>query len=432
MGILVYRDAADGKELVGRIDYTYGANASFQYDPQYLDNALNEEELGISERLPLDPEPYDADSIEPFFSSLLPEGEVMINLARMYQVPQSDYLALLEQLGCESVGALTFISERINQKEYIPEYVSLDRWTAESLAASPIRATVQAVSAMRLSLPGAQAKVAWWLPESIEADAASLNDWQVPKGTAPSTHIIKIARKGEEDLFLNEMACSILAKACGIDTVEVSRVRDIPDAIAVKRYDRVWTGKKNERYVVRVHQEDFCQALGFPDHLKYQPDSAGQSYIRMIANLLEDVSESPIADKIDLAKRLLFNYVIGNTDVNLKKLSFLYNLRWTGLSLAPLYGATCVPLTGYSAKMAFDIGEHRYLETIHKGDLASIATDLDIPSSKLIEVASEVVGAFEAFDKTDFDTELASMLDRILNNAQPRLEVVKHFIDAPE
>lgn len=428
MSILVYRDTPEGKTFVGSIAYDSTSESAFHYDRRYLFAAEDAGELGISERIPLDSEPYGPEEITPFFEGLLPEGEVMSELARMYQLPRNDYLAFLEQLGCESVGALTFESERINAGEYVANYTPLERWAAESLAVAPVRATAQMVSEMRLSLPGAQTKVAWSLPETISAQEASLGDWLVPRGTAPSTHIIKISRRGEEDLACNELACSILARACGIDVAEITPVQSLPGAIAVKRYDRIWIGEEGERRVLRLHQEDFCQALGFPSHLKYQPDGIDRSYMRIVADLLDSVSDNPIIDKREFAMRLVFNFIVGNADAHLKNSALLYDQRWTGRTLAPLYGAACLPLTGYSTKMAFDIGKHRYLQDIDEQDLAAIPRELDIPQPAFKSGAETIVSALEAFGDRELSADVAAMVKRILDNAQPRVAVVKRYL----
>ncbi|WP_251198511.1 HipA domain-containing protein [Anaerotardibacter muris] len=425
MGLLVFRDTPDGRVYVGRIDSDSVAGATFQYDRNYLDEAQQADQLGISERLPLDLAPYDSGEAALFFSALLPDGEVMSELVRMYQVSRNDYLALLEQLGCESVGALTFMSERLNAREYVAQYEPLDKWTAESLVTTPVRTTAQIVSELRMSLPGAQSKVAWFLPEDLTASSAALNDWLVPKGTAPSTHIIKLSRKGEEDLVFNELVCSLLATACGIDAAEATLIEGLSGALAIKRYDRIWVGDQDDRRVLRLHQEDACQALGLPAHFKYQPDSIEQSYIKMIGALLDDTVEDPYAGKREFAKRLVFNYLIGNAEAHLRSISLLYNERWTGRRLAPLYGAICVPLTGYSSKMAFDIGKHRYLQDVDEQDLMAIPQELDIPVPVFEKVIQEVVEGLESFDPEGLSADATAMVDRILSNAEPRVAVAK-------
>lgn len=432
MGILVFRDSEKGNRLVGRIDYEAESNATFCYDPDYLSAARASGEIGISERLPLSDEAFRSEEIAPFFRGLLPEGDVLTELTELYQIPRNDYFALIEQLGCESIGALTFVSEGIDPSEYVAEYLPLQTDAIESIATSPVRAAAGIASEMRLSLSGAQSKVAWFLPEYVNAAHASVGDWLVPKGTAPSTHIIKIARKGEERLAVNEMACSLISKACGIETAPISLVPDIPGAIAVERYDRPWIEFAGRGRVLRLHQEDLCQAVGLSPYFKYQPEGVDSSYLCMVADLLDEASSNPIADKLEFAKRTVFNYLVGNSDAHLKNSSLLFNMQWTGKALAPMYDVTCIPLSGYSTKMAFDIGAHRNLSDIDERDIMSIALDMGVPLGSFDGAVSELVSAFESFDGSNgeagSDAATDTAVDRILENARPRVAVAKAFL----
>ena len=69
------------------------------------------------------------------------------------------------------------------------------------------RAVTEMTDELRLSLSGAQSKVAWYLPEEVDARDAALSDWKLPLGTAPSSHIVKVARRGREELAYNEFVC---------------------------------------------------------------------------------------------------------------------------------------------------------------------------------------------------------------------------------
>ncbi len=138
MRIDVYRDTAGGKEPVGHIEFGRGEAGAFSYDPTYVAKARAAGALGISEALPVDDRPYSAEEFGPFFRGLLPEGSVYGNLAQMYQVPRSDYLSIIGQLGCESIGALTFVAQGVDPSEYEPRLEPLSddelppvSWTRE-------------------------------------------------------------------------------------------------------------------------------------------------------------------------------------------------------------------------------------------------------------------------------------------------------------
>ncbi len=428
MRLRVYRDRECARDLVGTIDFEPGGSASFTYDHSYLENARSKGELGISERLPLSDEAYAAEEMAPFFRGLLPEGEVYGNLVQMYQVPRSDYLSVLEQLGCESIGALTFVSEGVEPGEYEPRYEALSEELVEEIRQNPVRAATRETSSTRLSLSGAQSKVAWYLPEGLNPDHAGTADWLVPRGTAPSTHIVKIARKGEEELALNEHACALLASACGISVARVTPLPDIPSAIAVERYDRTFVDVGNERCLARLHQEDFCQALGFPPYLKYQPDSGEGEYLTYIADLIGSASSNPRSDTIEFAKRLAFNYAVGNSDAHLKNSSLLYNVGWTARRLAPLYDVTCIPLTGYSTRMSFAIGEHRELSEIDERDLLAAALDLGVSLDDWDAAIRQIVDGISPPDAVGAGEALQAAMTRILETAAPRVAVLERFI----
>lgn len=429
MGILVYRDRDGARDLIGRIDHEQGeSGASFAYDSTYVSRATAAGELGISELLPLDSAPYNQDEIGPFFRGLLPEGEVYGNLSEYYQVPRSDYLSILEQLGCESIGSLTFISETVDPSEYNPRYEPIESETVQSLLANPARMATSIASSTRLSLSGAQSKVAWMLPKNIQAESSSIIDWLVPRGSAPSTHIIKISRRGEEDVSTNELACSLLASACGIDTAKISEMTELPGVIAVERYDRKWISANEKEKVVRLHQEDFCQALGMSPFLKYQPESVQANYPALAADLIEATSENPQADKLEFAKRLVFCYAGGNSDAHFKNFSLLYNREWTARRLAPLYDVTCIPLTGYSTAMPFDVGEHRALGDIDERDITILAADLEVGLDDFDAAVRAVINTFETPSIENSPKHVSAMVDRILDNARPRVKVLKRFL----
>lgn len=428
MGILVYRDRDGERDLLGRIDYRSGRSASFQYDARYLERARALGELGISERLPLDSAAYGAEEFGAFFRGLLPEGGVYEGLIEMYQVARNDYLALLEQLGCESIGALTLLSENVDPSEYEPRYEALSRADIDEMLKDPMRAAVGASSSTRLSLAGAQSKVAWYLAGGWDPRAADLSDWLVPRGTAPSSHIVKLSRRGEERLALNEHACSLLAASCGIDVARTALLPALPGAIAVERYDREQARSDGATPLVRLHQEDFCQAIGFPPYLKYQPDSGEGDYLRYCSDLIDSACANPRADRIEYAKRLAFNYAVGNTDAHLKNSALLYDRTWTSRSLAPLYDVTCIPLTGYSTRMPFTVGEHRQLDEIAEGDIMTVAMDLDVDLSEFDVGVRQVVAGFESPRLPEWGGEVGGMVDEVIDNAAPRLAVLRRYL----
>lgn len=430
MRISVYRDRESNRELLGEISFERGASGSFSYDAAYLTRGLTRGELGISERLPLDTRAYSSEEFSPFFRGLLPEGAVYANLAQMYQVSRDDYLSIIAQLGCESIGALTFVADGISSEEFTPRYEHLPATAARELSEDPLRAVTHATSETRLSLSGAQSKVAWYLPEGVRAKDADKEDWLVPRGTAPSSHIVKISAPGEQSIALNELACSCIARACKIQTARVDLIPFLPGAIAVKRYDRAWVGRDGARKIARLHQEDFCQALGLAPYLKYQPGGTQCSYPLLAGNLIDDTSENPRRDRLEFAKRLAFNFAIGNSDAHFKNSSLLYNPAWTARSLSPMYDVTCIHLTGYSTRMAFDIGAHRELGEINERDIMAVALDLDLGLTEFDQALHEIIDGFSSPDLDELPPDGQEMAGRILDNSRERIGVLRNYMGA--
>ena len=162
--------------------------------------------------------------------------------------------------------------------------------------------------------------------------------------------------------------------------------------------------------------------------MKYQPTGVASGYPHMMAELIRSTCENPQEDLQELVKRILFCYVIGNSDAHLKNFSLLYNQKWTARRLAPLYDVTCIPLTGYSTAMPFDFGEHRKLEEITAEDITLLAVDMDIPLDIFDKQIEAILPAFEAPHNADLNKVTGSMADKILDSAKPRVEVLKKFM----
>ena len=152
------------------------------------------------------------------------------------------------------------------------------------------------------------------------------------------------------------------------------------------------------------------------------------SYLLLISDVIDAMSAVPRADRLEFAKRLAFNYAVGNSDAHLKNTSMLYNRAWTMRRLAPVYDVTCIPLTGYSTRMAFDIGFHRELSEIDERDIMSIALDLDVSLADFDSAVREVVHGFEVVDAVGYPREVKEMLERVVENAKSRLDVLKRYL----
>ena len=269
-------------------------------------------------------------------------------IAKNLGVSAGNDFALLDRIGGECAGAVTFLrrgQEPLEQKE---EYRTLSAGElAEILRALPRRPLMAGDEGVRLSLAGAQEKLA------IHRSPQGIS---IPLGGAPSTHILKPAIERFEGLVHNEAFCMRLARVIGLTVapVEVGNIEGI-DYLLVERYDRHWKsdGEPMGQKLKRIHQEDFCQALGIVPERKYQ-NEGGPSLKESFA-LLRECSSSPVLDLNALLDAVIFNALIGNHDAHGKNFSLIYSGGKT--RMAPLYDLLCTTFyPELSTKMAMKVG----------------------------------------------------------------------------
>jgi serine/threonine-protein kinase HipA len=204
-----------------------------------------------------------------------------------------------------------------------PNYQEIDAaQLEENLAQLPRRPLLAGEKGIRLSLAGAQGKLAL----KIEGGRFFL-----PIDGAPSSHIIKPGNPHFSGLVENEYFCMRLAAQSGLETapVEIRTVGSIR-VLQVERYDR---RRLPDGRLERIHQEDFCQALGIPPELKYQQE--GGPNLQRCFELIRSISTIPGPDLLRLFDAVVFNVLIGNNDAHGKNFSFLREQN--SVRLAPFY-----------------------------------------------------------------------------------------------
>ena len=241
---------------VGQLIQNEHGDMVFSYAQNWLDNP---QAMPLSHSLPLRTEQFGRNECRGFFAGILPEETKREIIARNLGISARNDFAMLEQIGGECAGAITFIptGEQLPRQDYSYKPLTNDD-LARVLRELPRRPLMAGTDGIRLSLAGAQDKIA----VHVSGDQIS-----IPLGGAPSTHILKPAIAHFEGLVFNEAVCMSLAATIGLPTasVETRSVDDI-DYLLVKRYDRKVTGTT----IQRLHQEDFCQALGIISEHKYQ------------------------------------------------------------------------------------------------------------------------------------------------------------------
>ena len=312
---------------------------AFTYDADYLDTAS----YGISLSLPLQRDAFKGSQVKAFFSGLLPEGSVRDRLAKYLGLSERNSFALLEAVGGDCAGALALYPHGEGPLKASDNIEALDdKRLREVLDLIKRRPMLAGDDGCRFSLAGAQDKL-----------AVGFEDGHVllVKGGAPTTHILKPMIERVRDSAHNELFCMKLAKMVGLDVPEASLhfVGDTPYYL-VKRYDRQ-IGEDGT--VTRIHQEDFCQALGIAPDIKYERE--GGPAIAACQNVIAKHAARPAADQIKLLNIVLFNYLVGNADAHGKNFSLLY--KGNKPELAPAYDLLSTTIyPDLSERMAMKIG----------------------------------------------------------------------------
>ena len=337
-----------GERHVGTLDWDATIDVfSFRYDSAYIESV---DAVAISKSLPLREEAFNALESRTFFENLLPPEVVRRKLEKILHHDYRNTFAFLRDLGGDCAGA---ISLRPDDKMNEGEEESLRELTEdeadEILRALPERPLLQGlVDGYRISVAGAQDK----LVARIHGNTIVL-----PLRGAASTHIVKPQMSICSDSVENECFCQRLALAVGLDAAKAS-VIDVKGRsyYVTERFDR----EAVDGRVLRLLQEDFCQALGVPAEEKYEEDG-GPSAVRCFSFLRrEGFGFSEMQKFIDA---LVFNFLVGNADAHAKNFSLLY--RGGAPSLAPLYDVLSTSVyPNLAGRMAMSIGGAREFDEV--------------------------------------------------------------------
>ena len=398
--------------LAGRLARNDSGELSFSYDEQYLDRGRP----ALSLSLPLSPKPCEGGAVKAFFSGLLPDGEVLRRLARYLGISEGNSFALLEAVGGECAGAVSFHPEGAEPprsgdgREEILDEKKL-REILDLLKHRPLLAERDGI---RMSLAGAQDKIA------VRAQDGKI---ALVLGSAPTTHILKPMIADFKDSVQNELFCMRLAKLAGIPAADVETGwLDGTPYLLIERYDRT---KDETGAVWRVHQEDFCQAMGISPDAKYERE--GGPRISACLDIMRKHSARPAGDQIDFLDRIMFNYMIGNADAHGKNFSLLY--RTAKPELAPGYDMLSTAVyPRVSKKMAMKIGKKYDPERLFPSDWKRIVPDTETArrnlERKLGYMAENCVekaaGVRDSLEKTGIESsvfeDICSVIEKRANS----------------
>jgi serine/threonine-protein kinase HipA len=345
--------------LVGSLTRESSGAIDFRYDPDWLGW---EHTLPISLSLPLREERYIGTRVSNVFDNLLPDNEgLRRQVAERVGAGGVDVYSLLEALGRDCVGALQFLPEGGEPPVTggIAGHLVSDEGIAQilgNLARNPLGLARD--DDFRISIAGAQEKTAF-----LRWDG----QWLRPTGSTPTTHIFKpqIGRLPHgldlSNSVENEYLCLKLTAAFGLPTADVDMARfGDKRVLIVERFDRLVTAN---RRLIRVPQEDCCQALSVPWTRKYESD--GGPGVPDILKLLNG-SDMAASDQSLFLKANIVFWLLGATDGHAKNFSVFLS-PGGGYRLTPLYDIVSAEpslaahqLRQNQMKLAMAVGDSRH------------------------------------------------------------------------
>ncbi len=376
---------------VGTISGNGTSDARFRYAEEYLRDPAAR---ALSFSLPLQKLPYSQKQTANFFEGLLPEGFTRRSVAQWMHVDESDYLSILHGLGRECLGAVCITEEGEAQEA---SYEPITEQQVQALAAEGATKSAELVTKSHLSLTGASGKVGLYF-------AAGENAWYLPRGTAPSTHIVKQSHVRLDGIVTNEQLSLMTAARCGISIPKSFIINTGSGAehevlFATQRYDRVFPSEPHTvsglPRPLRLHQEDFAQALGIAAADKYE--HAPLDYMKRMFDLLRTESSDPITDQLRLWDILVFDYLIGNTDAHIKNFSLLYSADLKSVRLAPAYDIVSTTVYEQSTRdMAFRIGGELSIDSISAESFRRAAGVIGLGERMAMRRFDRMCGQFRA------------------------------------
>lgn len=421
--------------VVGRLKRQASGAIDFEYDSDWL---AWEHALPVSLSLPLREDRYVGDPVIAVFDNLLPDNEqIRRRLAQRVRAEGYDAYSLLAAVGRDCVGALQFLPDGADPGPAgaVSGRPITDKEIANilgDLKGTPLG--VDESEEFRISLAGAQEKTAllYWG-----------DNWQLPHGITATTHIFKpqIGKLPNgidlSQSIENEHLCMRLTAALGLPTAQ-TQMREFHGkrALVIERFDRRWA---RDGRLLRLPQEDCCQALSVPPPRKYEHD--GGPGIRDILELLR-ASDEPEADQRLFLKAQIVFWLLGATDGHAKNFSVSL-LPGGRFRLAPLYDVMSAQpnvdagqIRHNRMKLAMAVGDRRHyvLGTIMPRHFfqtaASSGVAPDMVKGILDEIANEADRAIDTVIKelpTGFPEAVVSS---IVDGMRRQIRLLAHALGA--
>lgn len=382
-------------EKVGLLSRPSSGKLELRYDRNWL-NSESGRPLSLS--LPLTDQVYSGDVVENYFDNLLPDNQPIRNrIQKRFGARSNRGFDLLWHVGRDCVGAIQLFPEDIE--------VDVQKIVTEPMNDGAIAETLKSYRTMplgmredkefRISVAGAQEKTA----------LLKLKDkWHLPLGTTPTSHIFKlpigrIEHSGMDlsDSVENEWLCHAILKAyeMPVANTEILSFEDVK-ILAVERFDRRWSTDKS--WLIRLPQEDMCQALNVPPVLKYESDEGPG--IESIMKLLLGSTYS-LDDRRTFMKQVFLFWVMGAIDGHAKNFS-IFLAPGGAFQLTPAYDVmSAYPLIAKNQleikrmDMAMSLKgknrHYRWEEIFHRHWL-STAKLCNFPEEDMTQIIEKILG----------------------------------------
>jgi len=398
--LIVYQNG----EIVGYLSKQPSGAIEFIYADEWLSN---ERAFPVSLSLPLREDAFRGAPVVAVFENLLPDSESLRSrVAEKVGADGTDAYSLLAQIGRDCVGALQFFSEDDDIN-----FLGLNTILGEEISEEEIEKLLNNLARVplgldrdhdfRISVAGAQEKTALLLHNG---------KWLRPSGTTPTTHILK-TQIGQlpsgidlSNSVENEFYGLTVMRAFGLP-VNKAEIKTFgkTKSLVIERFDRAWT---KERTLLRIPQEDCCQALSIPPSRKYQsdlrPKDEKQPSMVEILNLLKG-SEQPAEDQKAFLKAQIIFWLIGATDGHAKNFSvflgaggrFMLTPFYDVLTAQPFFEAHQIQKK--QMKMAMSVGDnnHYKMEEIHARHFIQTTKKAGLPDYIAQEAFEEILNGVE-------------------------------------
>jgi len=369
------------RSIVGRISRA-GNRLTFRYEDEWRNSP---KAFPVSLSMPLVVSEHSHKAVDAFLWGLLPDNnQVLEQWGKRFHVSPRNAFKLISHVGEDCAGAVQFVTpERIDKLLESPDETTVTWLSGEDLG-QRIRLLLENHGITRTGTDTGQFSLAGAQPKTALYRDPATGRWGVPEGRTPTTHILKPSAEHFDGYAENEHFCLCLAREMGLKAAASTVIHaDGQPVIVIDRYDRL----VRNGHFVRIHQEDFCQALAILPDLKYQND--GGPSAKAIAGVLKDSSSEVMTDLWRFAEALAFNWLIAGTDAHAKNYSLLLAAR-AQVRLAPLYDlASSLPylaeVNPHKAKLAMKIGSKYKIKDVVGRHWSACARELGLPPTELLE-----------------------------------------------